>query len=409
MPIEFKQARLSTGMNVIAEIDPTAHTAAMGFFVKTGARDEPGELMGVSHFLEHMIFKGTDKRSAEDVDRDFDAIGAVHNAFTTAELTAFYAHVLPEHVDGAEEILADILRPALRPDDFDAEKKVILEEIAMYDDQPFWVLYERVLETFYGSHPLGHRVLGTNESIGAMSVESMREYFLNRYTAGNTVVSAAGRLNFDKLIDELEGHCQAWRRTPPPRQHPRLKFADNAVDIQSERVNMQYLLMLAQGPAANDDQRYAMSVLMHILGGSDGSRLHWALIEPGIAEEASAHYEARDGTGEIFVSAVCLPENAGDVEGIVNAQVESLLDSLTEDDLLRVRSKIATGAAMAGERPAGRMRRLGGVWTMYGEYRSLEEELAKIEAVTIDSMRAAFAAHPFEPKVIGRLRPKAGA
>lgn len=407
MAIEFQHATLSNGMHVIAEIDPSAHTAAMGYFVKTGARDEPAELMGISHFLEHMIFKGTAKRSAEDVDRDFDAIGAVHNAFTTAELTAFYAHVLPEHLPAAEEILADILRPALRAEDFDSEKKVILEEIAMYDDQPFWVLYERLMEAFYRDHPLGHRVLGTNETITAMTVESMREYFESRYAAENTVVSLAGRLDFPRLVDELEARTQRWQRTPPKRVYPTWQPKHEELDIESDRVSMHYLLMLARGPAADDDRRYAMGVLMHILGGSDSSRLHWALTETGLAEEAGAHYEGRDGTGETFISAVCLPENASMVEGVINKEIEALLDSLTEDDLLRVRSKIATSAALAGERPAGRMRRLGSVWTMYGEYRSLERELAKIEAVTIDDMREAFKAFPFEPRVIGRLRPAA--
>jgi predicted Zn-dependent peptidase len=406
MPIDFKHARLSNGMNVIAEIDPSAHTAAVGFFVKTGARDEPRELMGVSHFLEHMIFKGTAKRTAEMVDRDFDAIGAVHNAFTTAELTAFYAHMLPEHMGEAEEILADILRPALRAEDFESEKNVILEEIAMYDDQPFWVLYERVMEEFYQSHPLGHRVLGTNETISQMSVEAMRSYFHSRYTADNTAVSAAGRLDFPKLLDELELRCSTWQCAQPKREYPAVSLVDEVVDIESERITMHYLLMLAPGPPAHDDRRYAMAVLMHILGGSDSSRLHWALTEPGLAEEASAHYEGRDGTGELFISAVCLPENSRKVEDVARREIESLIGSLTDDDLLRVRSRIATGAALSGERPAGRMRRLGSLWTMFGAYRSLEEELAKIDAVTIDALREVSALYPFEPKVVGRLRPK---
>src|SRR5262245_43239430 len=139
MPIEFQQATLPNGLTIIAEIDDDAHSAAIGFFVKTGARDEHPGVMGVSHFLEHMMFKGTATRSAEEVDQEFDDLGAEHNAFTTSELTAFWAHSLPEHLNKAEEILADLLRPALRPTDFDNEKKVILEEIAMYNDHPFWV------------------------------------------------------------------------------------------------------------------------------------------------------------------------------------------------------------------------------------------------------------------------------
>src|SRR5690606_38952834 len=139
----FQHATLPNGLTVIAEVDPEAHTAAAGFFVKTGARDEASPLMGVSHFLEHMMFKGTDQRSAEELNRQFDLIGARNNAYTTSELTCFYASVLPERLlgaGGAVDLLADMMRPALREEDFDTEKKVILEEIAMYEDNPFWVL-----------------------------------------------------------------------------------------------------------------------------------------------------------------------------------------------------------------------------------------------------------------------------
>jgi predicted Zn-dependent peptidase len=173
MTVTFRQAKLSNGLQVLAECNPDAHTSALGFFVKTGARDEPASLMGVSHFLEHMMFKGTERRSAEDVNRDFDRMGASHNAFTTAEMTAFHAHVLPENTNGALDVLCDIMRPALREKDFDEEKGVILEEIAMYDDNPFWVLWEHANERYFGSHPLGHRVLGTRETVKAMQRDCM--------------------------------------------------------------------------------------------------------------------------------------------------------------------------------------------------------------------------------------------
>jgi len=154
MPVEFKQATLDNGLTIIAETDPAAHTASCGFFVKTGARDEASAVMGVSHFLEHMMFKGTERRTPDDVNREFDEIGARYNAFTSAEMTAFHAQVLPEALPQATDILADILRPALRESDFTDEKGVILEEIAMYKDEPFWTLYEELTARRYGAHPL---------------------------------------------------------------------------------------------------------------------------------------------------------------------------------------------------------------------------------------------------------------
>ena len=197
MAVEFKQATLANGLNVVAEVDPSAHTAAIGFFVKTGARDEDPAVMGVSHFLEHMMFKGTDTRSAEQVDKDFDDIGADHNAYTSGEMTAFWAHALPEHLPRTEEILSDILRPALREKDFDDEKSVILEEIAMYEDQPFWVLFERVMEAYFRTHPMAHRVLGTRDTIESMQCRQMQTYFAQRYAPDNTVVAMAGGLDSD--------------------------------------------------------------------------------------------------------------------------------------------------------------------------------------------------------------------
>ena len=177
MSSSFKEATLENGLRIVAETSNSAASAAIGFFVKTGARDEEASLMGVSHFLEHMMFKGSDARSGEEVDLAFDDLGAQHNAFTSSEMTAFWGASLPECIGAVHDILADILRPALRQNDFDAEKNVILEEIAMYDDQPFWVLYEQAMEKYYGDHPLGFRVLGTPETIKNMQRDSMQDLF----------------------------------------------------------------------------------------------------------------------------------------------------------------------------------------------------------------------------------------
>ena len=405
MATEFKTATLSNGLTVIAEVDAAAHTAAMGFFVKTGARDEAPEVMGVSHFLEHMMFKGTDKRSAEEVDQEFDDIGAEHNAFTSAELTAFWTHTLPEHLPKAEEILSDILRPALRQVDFDNEKKVILEEIAMYDDYPFWVLFERAMEEYYGQHPLSHRVLGTHDTITRLTRDQMLQYFQNRYSADNTVVAMAGRLDFDAMVERISEHCGHWNTTRATRLHHPPRFTPKTFTVTSESVHRHYMLMLAPGPAMNDDRRYAASILTQILGDTEGSRLYWSLIESGLADEAQAQYEGRDGAGDYMVYASCSPENAEAVEATIRTQIDDLIDSLTDDDLQRVRSKIATAVTLHGELPAGRMRRLGRQWLYLGEYRALEDELARINAVTLDELRALHQTFPIRPLVTAHLTP----
>src|SRR5205823_9294917 len=174
VPVPFHSQVLSNGLPVIGETSPSARSVALGFFVRTGARDETPEVSGVSHFLEHMVFKGTPRRSALDVNRDFDRIGAHYNAFTSEENTVFYAAILPEYIPQAVDILADILRPSLRQDDFDMEKNVIIEEIGMYEDQPMWSAYDRAKRAYFADHPLGNSILGTPQSVAALTREQMR-------------------------------------------------------------------------------------------------------------------------------------------------------------------------------------------------------------------------------------------
>lgn len=406
MATTFTQAQRPNGLDVIAEVDPDAHSAAIGFFVKTGARDERPALMGVSHFLEHMIFKGTETRTAADVDRDFDQIGATHNAFTTSEMTAFWAHTLPEHLPRASEILQDILRPALRPQDFIDEKKVIIEEIAMYEDHPFWVLYERAMEVFYRDHPLSHRVLGTRQTISTMRRNQMAAYFDERYAADNTVVAMAGRLDFHAMLESFGAGCDTWTASGAGRAVRESAPAPEEFLMRRPALHRQYTLLLAPAPAIDDERRYAAGMLAQILGESEGSRLYWALVETGIAEEAQAEYHGRDGAGEFLVSLCCAPEDAEQAERLARHEIENLVASLTEDDLARARSKIATDVTLQGELPAGRMQRLGRLWTYLGAYRSLEEELARIDAVTLDDLRAVCEAFPIQPVVTARLAPE---
>jgi predicted Zn-dependent peptidase len=405
MSATFKHTTLSNGLTVIGEILPSAHTAAIGFFVKTGARDETAVVMGVSHFLEHMMFKGTETRTAEDVDRQFDEIGANHNAFTSSEMTAFYAHCLPEHLTKAEEVLSDIMRPSLRQEDFDQEKLVILEEIAMYQDNPFWVLYERAIEEYYDEHPLGHRVLGTPETIRNLKRDQMLSYFQQRYSADNTIVALAGNVDFDAMVERIAQHCGHWQRTDASREYPKEAHQPKEVTIEMPNVTRHYLLLISTAPSMADERRYAQAMLMHILGDHDGSRLYWALVDTGLAEEAQAQYDGRDGTGDALVFCMCDPVDAEKVHAIAIEQMNGLADSLTEDDLVRARSKIATAVTLHGELPAGRMKRLGRQWTYDGEYRSLEDELAKINAVTLSDLRAVSEAFPLRPVITASLRP----
>src|ERR1043165_9619589 len=218
MPLTFHHHQLSNGLDIIAEQNPDSHSIALGLFVKTGARDEAPLLNGVSHFLEHMMFKGSHKYTWEDVNRIFDEIGARYNAFTSQVMTAYYANVIPEFTERAIEHLSHLLRPAIRNEDFDTEKKVILEEIAMYLDDPGHRLYERLMETHFGNHPLSMSVLGSNESIAKLEQPQMKEYFQRRYGPGNMVLVASGKLEFDRTVALAEKYMGSWPRVQAPRR-----------------------------------------------------------------------------------------------------------------------------------------------------------------------------------------------
>ena len=176
--------------------------------------------------------------------------------------------------------------------------------------------------------------------------------------------------------------------------------------MASPTVNRHYILMLCPAPPMADDRRYAAAMLAQVLGDVEGSRLYWQLIETGLADEAQVHYDGRDGLGDYFIYCSCSPDRAEEVQRLALREADALIDSLTDDDLLRVRSKVATAATLHGELPAGRMRRLGQMWTYMGEYRSLEEELARIDAVTLQDLRAVHEAFPIRPRVIGQLTPE---
>src|SRR5262249_36163162 len=191
--MHFHQTTLSNGLQVIAELNDRAHSVAAGFFVKTGSRDESSDVAGVSHFLEHMTFKGTARRDALAGNRDFDRVGAKHNAQTSEEDNVYHVTCLPEYLPPSFDVLSDILRPTLRDEDFETEKQVIIEEIRMYLDNPMSVAYEAAKAAHYGGHPLGNSILGTVDSISSMTADQMREYFARRYSPANIVLAFAGK------------------------------------------------------------------------------------------------------------------------------------------------------------------------------------------------------------------------
>ncbi|MDW8222930.1 MAG: pitrilysin family protein [Gemmatales bacterium] len=385
----FRYTRLANGLEIIGEYMPHSRSVAVGFFVKTGARDERPEEAGVSHFLEHMVFKGTERRTALDVNRDFDAIGAHYNACTGEETTLFWATVLPEYLFSALDILADILQPSLRQEDFDTEKQVILEEIRMYEDQPMWSAYDEAVALFFRDHPLGHRILGTVESITALTREQMRDYYQRRYVAGNIVVALAGRFDWEATVDWLQDHCGNWPKGATPRQLVPLEPRPATKIVPRSQVNQEHVFLLTPAPPAESNDRYAAEVLATIVGDDVGSRLYWALIDTGRADSADMSYHEYQGAGAFFTYLCSEPDDAGENLAITLETFRQVAqESVTEEEVAQAQSKLASRWVRGNERPQGRMRSLGYSWVYLHEYRSVDEELARLRAVTPQQIRA---------------------
>ncbi|VTS06931.1 M16 family metallopeptidase [Tuwongella immobilis] len=406
----FHSHRLANGLQLIGETHPSMRSVAVGFFVRTGSRDEQPQVAGVSHFLEHMMFKGTPRRTALDVNLDFDRIGASYNAYTSEENTVYYASILPEYLPKAVDILADILRPSLRGDDFDMEKKVIIEEIGMYDDQPMWVAYDHARKFHYGDHPLGNTVLGSVESVGALTPEQMREYFQSRYVASNIVVSVAGNFDWDEFVRLVEAACSDWPQGNSDRTHRVAAPVGGGVHtLTKDKLNQAYAIRISSGPASESMQRYAGDTLALALGDDTGSRLYWALVDPGLADSADVSYYEYDHSGTFFVTLTCPPaaidSNLAIVEKVL-AEVQA--EGITAEELDIAKTKIASRVVRSAERPMGRMQSIASAWTYTGEYRDVDTELSRYDAVTLEQVRQVLDEFPLTVATTLRLLPPEG-
>jgi predicted Zn-dependent peptidase len=405
----FHSQVLKNGLKIICETSPSARSTAIGFFVRTGSRDETPEVSGVSHFLEHMVFKGTPRRTALDVNRDFDRIGAHYNAFTSEENTVFHAAVLPEYLPQAVDILSDILRPSLRGEDFDMEKNVIIEEIGMYEDQPTWSAYDHAKKTYFADHPLGNSILGTPDSIRALTRDQMNAYFERRYVASNITVAAAGRLEWPELVDLVEKHCGQWNGAPVSRQGIRPTAGSGKFQVMTkEKVTQEHVILMASGPSADDPLRHSADTLALAVGDDSGSRLYWELVDPGLADSADCSFHEYEGTGSYYTSFSCEPERAGENLALVRKVLGAVQrEGISEAELQQAKSKILSRVVRGSERPMGRMQAIGMAWTYLKQYRSVDDELQAFEAVTLKSIREVLEKHPIDRATTLALGPLA--
>lgn len=393
--MQFRQHTLDNGLEVIAEINPHALSTAIGFFVRAGARDETPALSGVSHFLEHMAFKGNERVTADDVNRIFDEVGAKYNASTSEEVTLYYAAILPEYLPRTFELLANLLTPALRSADFAVEQQVILEEIGMYDDSPAFLAYDLAMQTHFAGHPLGRRILGTTESVGGLTAEQMRSYFAEQYQAGNMTLVAAGQVQWDELLALAQRYCDAWPSGRPNRVVSEARPAGGRSVAARPAHLQQSIMQLAAAPPSTSPLRFAADLLSVIVGDDGGSRLYWSLVDPGAAEAAELTYNDYSDSGCWCTFLSCVPDDTrSNLEQICEIYAEVNAHGVTDDELEQARNKVATRIVLASERPMGRLSALGSNWVFRREYRTIEDDLRTVQSLTHDDIRALLAQYP---------------
>lgn len=405
----FERTVLKNGLTIIGEHNPDALSMAAGYFVRTGARDETLDVSGVSHFLEHMMFKGTDRRTAEDVNREFDEMGADYNAFTGEEYTVYYGAVLPEEQFRLVDLLTDMMHPTLLDDDFNMEKNVILEEIALYKDRPQFTVIDEARSTYYKNHPLGQSVLGSTESITALLRDQMHAYWGRRYAPNNLTLALTGQFDWDNVVRHLDRQTRDWE--PADCGRALLPFEPNATVkvIPDEKIHRAHICFVAPGVPAQSDQRFVADILSDILGGGDGSRLYWELIEPGLADSVRLSHDEEDGSGAFFGYASCDPDKAQTVVDKIRGVLEKITaEGPKEDEIERAKRKTASALVLHDETPRGRLFHLGFDWQYRQQHRPLDEVIDQYLAVTGDDIRGMLAGRPFDKLNVIALGPITG-
>ena len=386
----IRSSRLDNGMQVVTEAMPWLSSVAAGFWVGTGSRDETGPMAGASHFLEHLLFKGTPERTAEEIAEAVDAVGGDMNAFTTKEYTAFYVRLLAESLDLGLDILSDVIwDPAFRPDEVEAERQVILEEILMHSDEPSDLVHDRLLEAMFPRHPLGRDVLGDEASIQAMPRDAITDFHADHYRPGNIVVAAAGDIDHDRVVAGLQERLRGHSGGEPPRRSAPEAGPEPMV-VTSRPTEQAHVVMGVRTFGRHDPDRFALGVLDHILGGGLSSRLFQEIREKrGLAYSVYSYRSSFEDAGLFAIYAGTAPAKAREVVDLINQEVDRVLDGgVSERELAVAKGHMRGETALSLEDSAARMSRIARSLLLHGEVLAVEDVLARVETVTVDEVNA---------------------
>ncbi len=402
---------LPNGLRILTEAVPAMRSVSFGIWVGVGSRDETPALSGVSHFLEHLLFKGTRRRSALDISAQIEAVGGETNAFTTKEYTCYYARVLDTDLSLAVDVMCDLVCDSvLAESDVETERGVILEEIAMHDDEPGDEVHDLLTSAVYGQHPLGRLVSGTEATVSPMTRTQIHGFYRRRYTPPNIVVAAAGHLDHETVVELVRSAAlgQGPAADPAPLRPSGRPVPARTGQVALRDKETEQAHVVLGGPAIGrlDERRFAVGVLNNSLGGGMSSRLFQEIRERrGLAYSVYSYTSQYADTGLFAVYAGCAPGKVDEVLDLTRAELARVAaDGLTEDEVVRGKGMSKGSLVLGLEDTGSRMSRLGKGELVYGELLSVDELLARVDAVTPDQVRRVAAevlAGPMSLAVIG--------
>jgi predicted Zn-dependent peptidase len=406
--VHYDLTTLSNGLRIISETMPSLRSVALGCWIDTGTRDENDNEAGVSHFLEHLLFKGSEKLSARDVSETFDAIGAESNAFTSKEATCFWMRILDQELPTGLDILSEIIqRPAFREHEIDAERHVVIEEINMYEDDPNDVAFENFTTAVFASHALEAPVLGTRDSILGMSRDEINGYWGRRYGAGSLVVAAAGSIDHQDLVEMINERFGGWAGEGVSHDHEKFE-GDRRINVKRRDTEQAHIILGGPGLDRADERRWAFEVLNHIMGSGMSSRLFREVREErGLAYAVYGFRLAFADTGAWGVYVGTTPSQTETALNVIREELSKVVASgITPEELERAKGSMRGGLALSLEEPNSRMVRLGRDELAGMPHLSVDERLEKLEAINLDDVQSVAAdLYGAETRMIGAVGP----
>ena len=402
-PVEHghRLTELDSGLRVVTEMVPAVRSIALGMWVGVGSRNETDEQQGISHFLEHLLFKGTERFSSEEIDQIFDGMGAEINAGTGKETTSVYSRFLDRHLERALDVMSDMVLRPVYPD-IDSERQVVIEEIAMYEDEPSDKVHDVLSAAVFGGHPLGRPIIGTAEVVGNVPVPDIAAYHGRRYGPRNMVVAAAGNIEHERLVDLVERSLAAGIPAGEPEPpSPAPQVAVPRVCFHRKETEQVHICLGGPGIARADDRRFALRVLDTLLGGASSSRLFQEVREKrGLAYSVFSYSSQYVDSGQVAVYVGTRPDNVGEALQVIGDELGRLqTEAIGADELERAKENVKGRTALALESTSTRMNRLGSSILTGVPVLTPDEIMQAIDAVTVDDV-GALARGLFDPAAL---------